>query len=152
MRLNELLQREKVRYAMDEHPETNTAIGLAVAEEVSGHQVIKPVVVEADGTLVMCALPADRRLDMSALRAVLGTGRIRLISEDELADVCPDCELGAEPPIGRLFGMETLMDESLLPERMVIFQAGTHHTAVRMSVDEFHRIANPRVVNISRLD
>lgn len=152
MRLTDLLEREAVRYSVDEHPETNTAIGLAVAEEVSGHQVIKPVVVEADGTLVMCALPADRRLDMSVLRAVLGTGRIRLINEDELSDVCMDCELGAEPPVGRLFGMETLMDESLLPEQMVIFQAGTHHTAVRMSVDEFRRIAHPRIANISRVD
>lgn len=152
MNLMELLDRERIPYSQDEHPETGTAIGLAVAERVPGHQVIKPVVVEADGVMVMCALPADRRVDMSSLRSILGARQLRLVNEYELAELCPDCELGAEPPIGRLYGMDTLLDESVLDEDIVIFQAGTHHTAVRMSRDDFQRLANARIVSFSRPD
>ncbi len=152
MNLTELLDRERIAYTLDEHAEASTAIALAVAEHVPGHQVIKPVVVEADGVMVMCALPADRRVDMSALRSILGARHLRLVTEDELPALCPDCELGAEPPVGRLFGMDTLLDESVLDEDQVIFQAGTHHTAVRMSRDEFQRLTNARIVSFSRPD
>jgi Ala-tRNA(Pro) deacylase len=152
MRVIELLDRERIPYTIDEHSPAGTAIALAVAEHVSGHQVIKPVVAEADGVMVMCALPADRRIDMGALRNALGARHVRLVTEDELPDLCLDCELGAEAPVGRLYGMDTLMDESLLDSDMMVFQAGTHHTAVRLGREEFQKLTNARVVNISRPD
>src|SRR5512133_2918923 len=120
MYLTELLDRQGISYSLEEHPQASTAIGLAIA------------------------------VDVAALRSALGAKHLRLISEDELSDICLDCELGAEPPVGRLFGMDTLMDESLLDEDAVIFQAGTHHTAVRMSLDEFRRITDARVINFTR--
>jgi Ala-tRNA(Pro) deacylase len=152
MRVTELFDRERVAYTVDDHPEAGTAIALAVAERVPGHQVIKPVVAEADGVMVMCALPADRRVDMGALRQALGARQVRLVSEPELADLCLDCELGAEAPVGRLYGMDTLMDESLMDQDMVVFQAGTHRTAVRVGRDDFRRTSNARVVSMSRPD
>jgi Ala-tRNA(Pro) deacylase len=152
MRLLELLDREKIDYTTDEHCEAGTAIALAVAEHVPGHQVVKPVLVEVDGVMVMCALPADRRLDINSLRNVLRARHVRLVNEAELSDLCLDCELGAEAPVGRLYGMDTLMDESLMDENRVTLQAGTHRTAVHLSRDEFQRLTNARVVNISRPD
>lgn len=152
MRVTELFDRERVAYTVDEHPEAGTAIALAVTEHVPGHQVIKPVVAEADGVMVMCALPADRRVDMSALRNALGARAVRLVSEPELADVCLDCDLGAEAPVGRLYGMDTFMDESLLDQEVVVFQAGTHRTAVRVGRSDFQRLANARIANFSRPD
>jgi len=101
---------------------------------------------------VMCALPADRRLDMAALRNTLKARHVRLVNEDELSDLCLDCELGAEAPVGRLYGMDTLMDESLMDEGMIVLQAGSHHTAVRLSREDFQRLAGARVVNISKPD
>lgn len=152
MRVTELCDRERVAYTVDEHPEAGTAIALAVAEHVPGHQVVKPVVAEADGVRVMCALPSDRRVDMAALRHVLGARQVRLVSEPELADMCLDCELGAEAPVGRLYGMDTIMDETLLDEETLVFQAGTHRTAVHVGREDFQRLANARIVSISRPD
>ncbi|HSU68201.1 MAG TPA: YbaK/EbsC family protein, partial [Tepidisphaeraceae bacterium] len=117
----------------------------ASAEHVPGRQVIKPVVVKADGHFVMCALPASHRIDMSALREQLEAEDVKIADEQKLRELFPDCELGAEPPIGRLYNMPTLMDESLVADAHVTFQAGTHCQAITMSLAEYRRVAQPEM-------
>ena len=60
-----------------------------------------------------------------------------------MADLFGECELGAEPPIGCMFGMPTVMDESLFADDRVTFQAGTHTDAVTMSLADYRRAAMP---------
>ena len=139
------LDRFNVRYLVTEHPVTFTAQALAEAEHVSGYQVIKPVLVEADGQFVLCALPACGRVDLEALRDSLDAGYIRLADEETLKEVFEGCETGAEPPIGALFGVPTIADESLLEQRKVTFQAGNHHEAITMSMDDYRRLAQPGI-------
>jgi Ala-tRNA(Pro) deacylase len=145
MDLQNYLERFNVRYQITEHPITFTSQGLAQAEHVSGHQVIKPVLVEADGQMILCALPACDRIDLDALRDELEAGDVRLADEADMKQVFKDCELGAEPPIGALFGLPTIADESLLGQRKVTFQAGTHHEAVTMSMEDYRRLAQPGI-------
>jgi Ala-tRNA(Pro) deacylase len=145
MDLQSYLDGFNVRYLVTEHPVAYTAQSLAEAEHVSGHQVIKPVLVEADGQMVLCALPACDRVDLEALRESLEVEYIRLADEAALREVFRGCELGAEPPIGALFGLPTIADESLLMQRKVTFQAGNHHEAVTMSMDDYRRLAQPGI-------
>jgi Ala-tRNA(Pro) deacylase len=145
MDLQSYLDRFNVRYQLTEHPVTYTAQSLAQAEHVSGYQVIKPVLVEADGQMILCALPACDRIDLEALRDDLEAGSVRLADEDALRDVFRGCELGAEPPIGALFGLPTIADQSLLAQGKVTFQAGNHHESVTMSMDDYRRLAQPGI-------
>ena len=145
MNLHNYLDRFNVRYLLTEHPVAYTAQALAQAEHVSGYQVIKPVLIEADGQMVLCALPACGRIDLEALRDSLDARYIRLADEEALREVFRDCELGAEPPIGALFGLPTIADESLLEQRKVTFQAGNHHEAVTMTMDDYRRLAQPGI-------
>ena len=145
MDLQSYLDRFNVNYQMSEHPVVYTAQALAQAEHVSGHRVIKPVLVECDGQMVMCALPACDRIDLDALRENLDAERVRLADEETLRQVFRECEVGAEPPIGALFGLPTIADESLLRQERVMFQAGTHHAAVTMSMDDYRRLAQPGI-------
>ena len=80
-----------------------TAQDLAMMEHVSGKKVVKPVVVEADGQFVLCALPASCYVDMERLREELHAGTARLADEEAIRRLFPDTELGAEPPIGRIY-------------------------------------------------
>ena len=134
-----------VSYRASHHATAYTAQDLAAAEHLPGRQVIKPVVVRADGRFVMCALPACHRIDMEALRRQLQANQIQLADEGKLAELFPDCELGAEPPIGRLYGMPMIMDESVVADSRVTFQAGTHSDAVTMSLADFRRVAKPEM-------
>src|SRR5215218_2844121 len=139
-----------VSYRVSHHPTVYTAQMLAEAEHVPGRKVIKPVVVQADGQFIMCALPACYRVNLNELRQQLQANDICLAEEGKLRELFPDCELGAEPPIGRLYGMTTLMDESLVADDRVMFQAGTHEDAVTMSLMEYRRVAQPEIAHFGR--
>ena len=93
-----------------------------------------------------CAqLPASYRIDLDALRSQLDARHVSLVDETTLMSLFPECELGAEPPIGRLFNMPTIMDESLVADARVTFQAGTHKDAVTMSLVDYRRVARPEM-------
>src|SRR5918993_1691800 len=137
MNLKTFLDEMGVAYRTSRHDSAFTASSLAEKEHVKGRKVIKPVVVQADGEFYMCALPASHRIDMDALARQLEAHSVNLIEERRLAELFPDCELGAAPPIGRLYGLTTLMDESLVRDDHVTFQAGTHTDAVTMSLADY---------------
>ena len=139
-----------VSYRVSHHPTAYTAQMLAEAEHVPGRKVIKAVVVQADGHFVMCALPACYRVDLGELKDQLQADDVKIADERTLAELFPGCPIGAAPPIGRLFGMTTLMDESLIADDRVTFQAGTHEDAVTMSLMEYRRVAQPEVAHFGR--
>ena len=150
MNLQSYLDEKGIRYRLSHHDTAYTASGLAEAEHIPGRKVVKPVIVQADGQFVMCALPASHRVDLETLKNQLQATQVRLADEDKLAELFPGCELGAEPPIGRLYGMATVMDESLLADDYVTFQAGTHRESVTMTLAEYRRVAQPEIAYFGR--
>src|SRR5206468_8043897 len=139
MNLPSYLDDQGVNYRLSHHDQTFTSQDLAQAEHISGKNVIKPVLVKADGQFVLCALPATHKVDLMELRNQLRAKECELADESQLRQCFPDCELGAEPPIGRLWGLQTLMDEALTSDDFVMFQAGTHDQAVSMTLAEYRR-------------
>lgn len=150
MNVQSYLDQLGISYRVSHHPIAYTAQDLAALEHVSGKNVIKPVVVKADGRFVLCALPACRKVDMEELKQQLDAQNIELAEEDRLLELFPGCELGAEPPIGRLFDMPTIMDGSLMNDDRVTFQAGTHSDAITMSLADYRRAAMPEVGHFGR--
>ena len=150
MNLRSYLDQSGVQYQWLHHDMAYTAQELAQREHTSGRKVIKPVVVEADGQHLLCALPAAYQVDLERLREELHATAAKLADEQTMQQLFKDCELGAEPPIGGMFGLPTLVDESVEAQDEVTFQAGTHQDAVRMSVEDYMRITNPRVANFRR--
>jgi Ala-tRNA(Pro) deacylase len=150
MNLQTFLDEMGVAYRLSHHDTAYTASALAEKEHLKGRRVIKPVVVQADGQFYMCALPASHRIDMDALARQLEVNSVNLLDERRLAEMFPDCELGAAPPIGRLYGITTLMDESLTADDHVTFQAGTHSDAVTMTLADYRRVAQPEIAYFGR--
>lgn len=150
MNLQSYLDEQGVHYRVSHHDPAYTSQDLAAAEHVPGGRVVKPVIIKADNAWVMCALPASHRIDLEELRTQLNVDKVSLADEATLRQLCPDCELGAEPPIGKLFGMPTLIDESLVADDTVTFQAGTHTDAVTMPLAEYRRISNAEIAHFGR--
>lgn len=148
--LRSYLERMGVRYMWSQHDTAYTAQDLAQQEHISGERVVKPVLVKADGQFVLCALPAAYYIDMERLCEELRASNAQLADESQLENLFSDCELGAEPPIGRLFGLPTIIDDSLIDELEVTFQAGTHQDAVTMSAADYIKLTQPMIGHFAR--
>lgn len=142
-RIYELLERERVPYEVLPHANAVTAQETAEATRIPGREFAKATILKADGRLVMAVLPASQRVDLGRLRDQTRASRLELASEDEFASAFPDCERGAEPPFGGLYGLETFVDEALASNQKIAFNAGTHREAIRIDFDAFRRLARP---------
>lgn len=143
MNLRTFLEEQGIRYDWLHHDAAYTAQDLAMREHIPGRKVVKPVVVQADGQFVLCALPAAYHIDLDQLRQELHAREAHLADESQFGPIFRECELGAEPPIGKLFGLPTVIDDSLTQQEQVTFQAGTHSDAVTISVRDFLKLTEP---------
>ena len=148
-KLQEHLAANGVSFELEQHKVAYTAQDLAAAEHVSGKRVAKVVVAMVDGQMAMLVLPASSQADVERARAELGAKDVRLAREDEFASVFPDCEVGAMPPFGSLYGIAVFVDRSLANAREITFQAGSHHESMRIKYADFERLEQPRVLSIA---
>jgi len=138
------LNEKKVPYEILHHPEAFTAQTIAAAEHVKGRHHAKVVMVKSGGEHLMTVLPADSRLDLENLEKL--TGKPAAIeSEAEFKDLFPDCAPGAMPPFGDLYGVPTYVDKSLTKEDYIVFEAGTHTDAIKLSYRDYERTAKPHI-------
>lgn len=145
-RLRTFLDRNAVSVRTITHPETHRAQAVAVAAAVPSGQEAKVVVVrDLERRYLMLVLPAACRLDLQAVRDAGGTGRLELASEQELEALFPDCEIGAMPPFGNLYGLPVYVDRCFSREREVFFEAGNHHEVVGMPYEAYERLVTPVV-------
>ncbi len=149
MDLSAYLRRKRIPFQTIHHSPAFTAQELAASEHVSGDQVAKTVVVKVDGEFRLLVLPASYVVRMDRLRESLEAEQVELADEEELAQLFPDCELGAMPPMGREYNLETIADEHLSDAEEIIFQSGRHDEAVRMRWSDFERLEQPQLANFA---
>jgi Ala-tRNA(Pro) deacylase len=149
MKLEAFLQQQGIGYEKHTHPTTYTAQALAHAEHVSGYLVAKPVIVKGSSGFVMCVLPAPKQLDLQRVAEVLRDPDLRLATEAEMAELFPDCELGAEPPVGTMFNMKTIMDSRLQKDEFLVMQAGTHTEAIKITRKNWESLCHPMAAPIT---
>lgn len=145
-KLQEYLDEQRVRYVSIKHSPAYTAQEVAASAHIPGKEVAKTVVVKLDGDMAMVVLPAPEMIRMNHLMAETGAGEVVLATEEEFKDRFPDCEVGAMPPFGNLYDMQTFVEESLTEDEEIAFNAGTHTELVRMSFGDFQRLVAPTVL------
>lgn len=148
-RLKELFDENEVAFELLEHPPAFTAQEEAAAAHVPGRNWAKTVVVLADEKPVQAVLSAVRRVDLEALARAAGATSVTLADEEELRRLYPDCEPGAMPPFGRLYGHTTFVDERLREGEYIVFHAGDHETAVKLPYSTFEELEQPVVASFS---
>lgn len=147
--IRQWLKEKQVPFQSRVHPPRFTAQEVAEASRVTGYEVAKVIVAKADGRFVMAVVPAPLRLSLPKLAGVLGAKDVRLASEDEFAPLFPGCEKGAMPPLGEIYGLEMVVEESLARHPEIVFNAGTHTETLAVSWRHYSKVANPRLVDIA---
>ena len=149
-KLRVFLDRNRVEYTHTVHPLAYTAREVASAEHLPPREVAKTVVVFGDDGFHMLVLPASRVVDFQEVRLTLGLTHARMATEEELNRLFPDCELGAMPPMGNLYGMPVYLDSSLAGEGTIAFNGGTHRDEVHMRIADYRELVNPAVITLAR--
>lgn len=132
-------------YEIVPHPEAPTSQEEAAAAHVSGWSWAKVVMVHDANGFALAVLPACCTVDLARLKGLMHHGTVTLASVEDGLRLAGWCEPGAVPPFGRLFDLETYVDEALVNQRDLIMPAGDHRTAIRMRATEFVRVAEPRL-------
>jgi Ala-tRNA(Pro) deacylase len=137
-------------YDLHEHPLAFTALETARAEGLDPHAFAKTLgVATGDGRRALVVVEASDHLDLAKAAGALGAGRVRLLSEIELLELAPACDIGALPAIGDLFGVALYADEALLEVGRLTFHAGSHRHAVRVERAPWARAARVRFFDLS---
>ena len=147
-RLRTFLDSNHAEFTLSAHPKAFTAREVAHAEHLPAREVAKTVVLFGDAEYHMIVIPANKLVDFQEMRPVLGLLQARLATEDELSRIFPDCELGAMPPFGGLYGIQVYLDASLASEPVIAFNAGSHREVIHMSMAEFRRLSQPVIVSL----
>lgn len=125
-KLKAFLDDHGVKYRTIRHPPAYTAQEIAATAHVPGRELAKTVMVVLDGKMAIATLPASDHVELGQLRKATGASTAEIAKEADFAHLFPDCEIGAMPPFGNLYGMETYVAERLTKDEEIAFNAGTH--------------------------
>jgi Ala-tRNA(Pro) deacylase len=142
MRVPLFLTDQQVPFDTLIHPPAFTAQRRAKYLRVPGRQLAKSVLLAGANGYRLAVLPATHRVDTERVARELGEP-FRLATDQEIADVFRDCEWGALAPFGTLYGLSTILDDTLDPDALMVFEAQTHAVAIRMRCRDFERLEKP---------
>src|SRR6185436_19439059 len=145
-KLKQFLDREKIKYLSIVHSTAYRAQEVAASAHITGKELAKTVIVELDGKLAMAVLPANRKIVLQDLREVTGSEEVKFASEEEFKTRFPDCETGAMPPFGNLYGMDVYVAESLTGNDEIAFNAGSHTEVIKLTFKDFEKLVKPKVM------
>lgn len=148
-KLKDVLEKNAVSYEVGFHPEVFTAQEIAAAQHIPGKEMVKVVMVKADGKMLMLVLPASYQIDMKKLKKVLKAKKVGIAKEKQFEELFPDCEVGAMPPFGNLYNLEVWVDQVLTEDASIVFQAGNHIETMRIKYSDYARLVNPKVGDFS---
>ena len=149
-RLADVLSDKAIGYEIIHHEPDYSALETAEDTRTPGRGFAKSVVLNTPTGPALAVLAAPRMVDFEKFATVCGADEVRLANEDTIAELFPDCEVGAEPPFGHLYGVPVYVDEELADEEYITFNAGSHDEAIRIRFADFEALEHPTHARFSR--
>lgn len=144
-KLMDFLDENNIRYMVINHSSAYTASEIAASAHVKGQELAKTVVVKIDGKLNLLVLPAKYKVSFKLLKKHTGSQNIELAAEEEFSEQFPDCQTGAMPPFGNIYGMKTFLDKTLTYDDEIAFNAGNHSQLIRLSLQDYMELTKPEI-------
>ncbi len=148
-KLKEFLDKNNVKYVIISHSPVYTAQEIAASTHIPGKELAKTVIVKLDGKMAMAVLPASYRVDFGQLKEASGAKKAELATEAEFKDTFPECDVGAMPPFGNLYGLDVYAAESLAEDEHIAFNAGSHTEVMRLKYKDFERLVKPKILRFT---
>ncbi len=142
-RLKQYLTDNQVYFEVQEHRQVYTIQEVAATLHEKGEYVAKVFIVWTDGQLIMLVLPAPALVDVDRVGKIVKAKETRRAREFEFAQIFADCDVGAMPPFGNLYDVPVYLDRTLVDEPYIVFQAGTHHTTMKIAMSDYQQLVKP---------
>lgn len=146
-RIKEYLDQNNVHYVTILHDPVYTAQEKAASAHISGKELAKTVLVKIDDDMAMVVMAANERLDVYELKKELNAKKVSLADEKNFVLFFPECEPGAVPPFGNLYGMNVYISDALSVDDEIAFSAGSHIELIKLSMNDYSEIVRPRIVH-----
>jgi Ala-tRNA(Pro) deacylase len=143
-RLESHLSKHHIVYGRVFHPPIHGAQRTAAVMHYAGKEVAKTIALRTGHKTFLAVLPASHHINLQRLGAIVG-GRVHMLDERRSSELFPDCEVGALPPFGELYGLPVYMDQALVENSEIIFCAGKLSEGIRMGNVEFMHLVKPKV-------
>lgn len=137
--LEQYLIKNRIRYDIMTHSHTEHSMATAHAARIPAGRLAKSVVLRDEQGFLIAVLPATHRLLLGQLRKQLARP-VRLATEAEMRSLFNDCETGAIPPVGPAYGLEVIIDDSLMDQPEIFFEGGDHQEIIHMAGADFQRL------------
>lgn len=148
-KLKDFLDANGVKYVTIHHSVAYTAQEVAASAHVRGKEMAKTVVVRLDGNLAMAVVPAAQKVDVRRLKEAAGAAAAEIAAEQDFRTSFPECDLGAMPPFGNLYGIPVYVDTRLAEDEEIAFNACSHTEVMRLAFKDFERLAQPTIVPLT---
>jgi Ala-tRNA(Pro) deacylase len=147
--LREFLDNNKIKYVTVKHSLAFTAQEIAASAHIKGKELAKSVLIKIDGKLAMCVLPAANKINFEFLKEYFDGKNVRLANEIEFQDKFPECEVGAMPPFGNLYGIDVYAEDYLAKDEEIAFNACSHTELFQMKFKDFEKLVKPKLIKLS---
>jgi Ala-tRNA(Pro) deacylase len=137
--LHRYLAAENIEYAEIPHALTMSSARTAQACHVPGDHLAKAVVLRHDGGYMLAVVPASHHVNLPDLKARLGED-LAMANEGEINRLFADCAPGAVPAVGRCYGLDLIVDDSIQAQPKVYIEAGDHETLLQLTHAQFARL------------
>lgn len=148
-RLKTYLDSHHIRYLVMDHSPAFSALEVAEYTHISGRFIAKTVILIIEDQPAMVVLPGTEKVDLEFFKEFCDTHDVRLATEEEFREIFPDCEVGAMPPFGNLYGINVYVAKSLTEDDEIAFNAGNHHQIIKMKYSDLDRLVHPVVLDFS---
>jgi Ala-tRNA(Pro) deacylase len=135
--LEKFLQKQGIEYDIMAHPRSYTSMETAQLSHVPGDSLAKSVLLRDGHGYLVAVVPATHRLDLGRVGRLLDR-HVELATETEIGALFGDCDFGAIPPCGSAYGVETIVDDALISQREVWFEAGDHEELIHVGGEVFN--------------
>jgi len=136
------LAQHQTPFEVVSHRHTLSSLRTATVANIQPSRLAKAVLLEDDlehSHFVMAVVPATHCVELAKLSKQAGRS-MHLATEEDAAGLFADCETGAIPPLGPAYGVETILDDSLMEQPELYFEAGDHEHLVHLEARALFRL------------
>jgi len=146
LKLKQYLDEQNVKYISIIHSLAFTSLQIAKSADIPTKKMAKTVILKIKEQLAMVVIPAAYQVNLGLISQALMEPKVALATESEFSSKFTDCEVGAMPPFGNLYGMDVYIAQSVSEHDEIIFNAGTHSEVIKMTYSDFERLVKPTLI------